>query len=284
MQQYLTSHDVANTVRMVRTLHRGSIVIVEGDTDLRVYERLVDSGNCRLIPAFGKHNALAAIRDLEVSSFRGTAAIVDSDFWLLDSVAPPGNNVLVTDSHDLESMILSSPALDRVTGELVSRGRFARLGMRIRDLLLTCALPLGYFRWLVSPTKGNVPLRFKEVPPGSFLSRGTLRPDVHRMVRVTNANSGRILANEALMSKTIAQLVSNRAHDPWHVCSGHDMVRILSFGLRTEFGNRRGRAATTDLVDAMLRLAYEASFFSTTKLRKSIADWEMANPPFKVLP
>jgi hypothetical protein len=38
----LTAHSIANTVRMIRSLHEGAFLIVEGDTDARVYKRFVN--------------------------------------------------------------------------------------------------------------------------------------------------------------------------------------------------------------------------------------------------
>ena len=46
MKQYLTPHDIANTVRMMRPVYEGSVVLVEGDSDARVYGRFVDDDHC----------------------------------------------------------------------------------------------------------------------------------------------------------------------------------------------------------------------------------------------
>ena len=65
MKNNLTPFDIANTVRMTRTLHKGAILIVEGTTDIRVYERFLSKTKCKFIPAHGKDNAIGALSILE---------------------------------------------------------------------------------------------------------------------------------------------------------------------------------------------------------------------------
>src|SRR6056297_2104977 len=96
MKKYLTADDIANSARMMRTQYRGSIMIIEGSTDMRLYKRFVDDRKCRLIPANGKENAIKVIEILERSGFEGILTIVDADFWRLDSFDFEERIVVVT--------------------------------------------------------------------------------------------------------------------------------------------------------------------------------------------
>lgn len=51
---------------------------------------------------------------LEKDAFLGVLAIVDADFDILESKLPESKNVLFTDAHDLETMIMKSFALEKV--------------------------------------------------------------------------------------------------------------------------------------------------------------------------
>jgi len=146
MRRYLTAHDLANHARMVRTQHSGTILIVEGTTDVRVYERFVNEAECKLIPANGKETAISALDILEEGGFNGVLTIVDADFWRLDNLEPASPNLLLTDSHDLEMMILYSDALDSVLSEFGLAQKITDLGKPIRDILLESGLPIGYLR------------------------------------------------------------------------------------------------------------------------------------------
>jgi hypothetical protein len=77
------------------------------------------------------------------------------------------------------------------------------------------------------------------------------------------------------------KLLSSTSHDPWHVCCGHDIVCVLSFGLRKAIGSTK--IIEPDMLEACLRLAYEHSHFCKTQLYISLQRWEAANALFIVL-
>ena len=72
-------------------------------------------------------------------------------------------------------------------------------------------------------------------------------------------------------------------YDLWQVCSGDDMIQILTIGLKNNFGTRKIKTNKSELVEAILRISYEYSYFCSTQLYKSIKEWEKANPKFKIL-
>ena len=278
-----TVYSIVNRAHMMRTQYTGTILIVEGSTDARVYRRLVSKNECRLIPATGKDKAISALELLENSGFDGVLTIVDADFQRLDCIAPNSSNLLLTDSHDLETMILHSDALDNVLSEFGSAREIANLGRPIRDILLEGGLPIGYLRWLSSPAKDNLSLKFKGLSFDKFVDEKTLRVSIDNLIGELKTNSGDSTLDENATKLKIMAL-DGEGDDPWQVCSGHDLVLILSIGFRNIFGNlRRGETVTPDQVDGMLRLAYNYSHFCLTRLHNSIKGWETANPTFRVL-
>ena len=277
-----TVYSIVNTARMMRTQYTGTILIVEGSTDARVYGRLVNETECRLIPATGKDKAISALELLENGSFDGVLTIVDADFQRLDGIEPGSSNLLLTDSHDLETMILYSDVLDNVLSEFGSAREIKKLSRPIRDILLESGLLVGYLRWLSSPTKDNLSLKFKELSFDKFVDEQTLRVSIDNLIRELKINSGNSTLDENATKLKIMTL-GGEGHDPWQVCSGHDLVQILSIGLRNIFGNHRGKSVTLEVVDGILRVAYDHSHFRLTRLHNSIKDWEKANPSFRVL-
>ena len=277
-----TVYSIVNTARMMRTQYTGTILIVEGSTDARVYGRLVSETECRLIPATGKDKAISALKLLENGGLDGVLTIVDADFWRLDGIDPNSSNLLLTDSHDLETMILYSDVLDNVLSEFGLASEINKLGRPIRDILLESGLSVGYLRWLSSPTKDNLSLKFKELSFDKFVDEQTLRVSIDNLIRELKINSrDSTLDENATKLKTMT--LDGEGHDPWQVCSGHDLVQILSIGLRNIFGNPRGKSVTLEVVDGILRVAYNYSHFRLTRLHNSIKDWEKANPSFRVL-
>ncbi|KAF5413961.1 MAG: hypothetical protein C5S48_10355 [Candidatus Methanogaster sp.] len=277
-----TVYSIVNTARMMRTQYTGTILIVEGSTDARVYGRLVSETECKLVPATGKDKAIGALKLLENGGFDGVLTIVDADFWRLDGIEPGSSNLLLTDSHDLETMVLHSDALDKVLSEFGSAREIEKLGRPIRDILLESGLSVGYLRWLSSPTKDNLSLKFKELSFDKFVDEQTLRVSIDNLIGELKINSRDSTPDENEIKLKIRTL-GGEGYDPWQVCSGHDLVQILSIGLRNIFGNPQGKSVTIEVVDGILRVAYDRPHFRLTRLHNSIKDWEKANPPFNVL-
>lgn len=73
-------------------------------------------------------------------------------------------------------------------------------------------------------------------------------------------------------------------HDPWQVCCGHDLVKILSLGLRKAIGSNKATDVEPNSLERNLRLAYEEIYFQDTKLYALIRTWESKHQPFRVLP
>ncbi len=286
MKQFVTASDIANTVRMTKSAFCGAFAIVEGDTDARMYQRFLDRSRGRGIPALGKANALGAIAILNGDGFVGIFAIVDADFWRLDGVEPPAANIFATDTHDLEAMIVSSPALETVLEEFGSERRISHLRQPVRDILIRAALPIGFIRWISSPDQDNLSFRFKHLSFQSFIltaDRDGLRTDLDRLLDEVAEDSHGVPLDRGAVKARLHALLSGNSYDPWQVCRGHDMIHVLAIGFREVFGNRDARHVSDDQVDRIMRLAYGWLSFSKTKLFGEIRKWEAANPAYPVL-
>jgi len=281
MLSYLTPADIANTVRLTRTLHTGTIVITEGDTDARVYKRLLSKTHCRIVPSNGKSIAIQVALILN-GTFSGILTIVDSDFDRLDSIPPLTVNILYTDAHDLETMLLCSLSLGKVLDELVSHSKAKKLRKPIIDLAIQACLPLGYLRWLSCPTKDNLNLRFSGILLTRFVRLPSFNTNIDLMIGEAIANTTGCTLDLAMV-KTNLQTLMGQHCDVWQVCSGHDLVEMIFVGLKSHFGNRKTRRLTLELFDSMLRVAYEKSYFRTTTLHQAIVTWQNSNPGFQVL-
>jgi len=276
-------HAVANSARMVRTLHIGTIMLVEGDTDLRLYSRFVASSSCYPIPAHGKYNAIHALGLLEADRFPGVLAVVDSDFWRLHGIVPPSANILTTDTHDLETTLFASEALDKVLTELGSPSKLKRLGRPLREVVLRKTMPLGVLRWVSSPQMDNLGLNFKDLSIPAFADPVTLQINLDKMLTAVAANSPGTPIDRANVKARITSLLANASLDPLQVCCGHDLVQMLHLSLTRNCGARQCTTLTEPMLDSILRMAYEREEFLRSQLCESIRQWERGHPPYVVL-
>ena len=285
MRESITACEIANEIRLTREQYMGTFLIVEGVSDQRVYGRFIDVHSCQVIIAHNKDNAIGTIEILDKDGFIGVLAIVDADFWRLEGKQPRSPNLFITDTHDLETMILASPALEKLVDEYGSSGKMQQLtcerAMDIRQILLEGGRHLGYLRW-VSQLKG-LSLVFEGIRFSRFVDRKTLVVDIREMITTVINKSGRYDLDEANLQLTLNdQAVSD--HNLWDVCCGHDLICILSIGLGSAFGSNKSHDVKPEKIEKVLRIAYEFTYFRTTRLYLSIQNWEKRNQPFRVFP
>ena len=135
MLDQLTSSDIANEVSMMRSVFKGTVLIVEGVSDSRLYGKFTDRENVRIIIAHSKNNVMQAVSMLrDRRKDNAVLGIIDRDMDALlgKKRSPP---LFQTDKRDLESTILASPALEAVIAEYDREVRRHREGPSLRGPL-----------------------------------------------------------------------------------------------------------------------------------------------------
>jgi hypothetical protein len=282
MFEHIDAKVIATTARMMRTGHKGTIIIVEGGADRSIYSNFVDCEECKFVVAHGKKNALEATKLLNEKNFERLITIVDADFWHLDGVEPECKNIFLTDTHDLETMILKTNILERIISELVDNSKAKKFKKHIDKLLLENSLTMGCFKWINSPTNEDLRLNFKELSYEKFIDLATFEININKFIYEVKTNSNNLSINDDEIKLKILEL-KRREFDLWQVCSGHDLTRILAIGLNNVFGFNKDGTFTSEGIEKLLRIAYNSSHFSMTILYRAIMDWESTNRSNKIL-
>lgn len=280
--QNLKPDRIANRIRLLRTQsqYTGSILIAEGDTDARVWKNLVDSTKCRVENAHNKDKAVKVLNILEQANVTGVLAIVDADFEILEGTVPLSQNLLFTDTHDLETMLLKSPALEKVLLEHGSETKIKGFGKDVRQTLLENANIIGYLRW--ASLKFDYCLKFEDLEFKKFVDERTLLLNKSKLIKTVKDKSQKLALDETEVKAKMDSL-KTETQDMWYVCCGHDMIAILSIALCKVLGSYSSKQVGRDVLEKDLRLAYESAHFRETKLYIAIQTWEQTNQPFEVL-
>ncbi len=256
-------------------------MLVEGSLDKIFYQRFVDEHACQLVCVSGKPSSklrvIAVLEILEKSSFQGVLAIVDADFDRLETSPPNSLNLLYTDSHDLETMLLDSPALDKVITEFGSQEKIAKFNRDVRTALLEAGMWVGYLLW-VSQCDG-LNLTFDGIKFSNFVDDRTLQIDELKLIREVKNKSQALSLKDEELQQRLTNKRSN-SHDRWQVCCGHHLVEILSLGLRKAIGSNKAADVEPHSLEQNLRLAYEEVYFQKTRLYLDMITWESNNQPF----
>jgi hypothetical protein len=277
VREFLTVDRDANQIRLRRSTFSGTFLLVEGSSDKVFYERFVDKIACQIVIMVGKTRAIAVIDILDRSNFDGVLAIVDADFDRLEGSVDKSVNLLLTDTHDLETMLIESPALDKVIAKFGSAEKIAKLKLDVRKSLVEAGISIGYLRW-VSQCDG-LNLTFSDLKFNRFIDEKTLQMNELDLIQeVKNKSQAFSLKTEDLQRRIAAE--DNKGFNPWQVCCGHDLVEILALGLRKTIGTMK---VESDDLERNLRLAYEEVYFRKTQLWANLRQWESNNQPYQVL-
>ncbi len=285
MEQYLNPATIANNVRMHRTQFSGSYLIVEGSKDSRLYRNHIDESACHISVALSKSNAIGALEILNAAKFPGVLAIVDSDFEKIEGTKRTMPNLLYTDHHDLEAMLFSSHAFEKVLAEFGATQKIKTheelCGSDIRTLILNLGGVIGALR--LASQRRHLALDFKGLVYSNFIDEKTLRLDLSKLIKAVKNNSNQHQLAEEQLKADVSEILGE-GNEPLQVCVGHDLTQILALGFRKAIGTNNAIDVKPESIEKLLRLSYEQPFFQSTELYASILDWQRNNPPFRITP
>lgn len=262
---------------MIRPVFKGTFLVVEGTSDCRLYAKFIDTDNVNIIVAHSKNTVIQAVRDMHMK--RDDKAVIgfvdrDMDTLIGKQDRPP---IFATDERDMETTILSSPALDDVLAEYGDRERmkaFSGKYGKIGEAVAKGACPVGLLMY-VSYKKG-MNLSFKDLDYVRFVSPASLRTDIGKLVAEVYASS----MPQRYPRSAIADQLSSLCKEwgpSWKAARGHDAVAVLRIGLRSTFGSYNSRNLTDGELGGALRLAYSREYFMASELYRSSGEWCRTN-------
>lgn len=276
----ITADTIATQVELERDNHHGPILLVEGDSDSLFFNNLIDSKSCRIVVSSGKENAIGAIEILNKEGATGVLCVVDADFHHLGVAALANNeNVVISDHHDLEILMIEDSAFDKLVKNFGSDEKVAALlatGLSVRDAIYKSCAIMGAMR-LWSIESGNN-LNFKKLKNKKyhFIDLRDLACDRDTLITsVKNASEKFNLANDAI-NNGISDVL-NRGYDVRQLCNGHDMCWVISRALRRLIGSLSEETSAPENIEKILRIGYETGNFKLTGLCQSMVAWQARN-------
>ena len=89
-------------IKIKRQDFDGSFLLVEGITDSKLFSKLLDCNSCNIRPVEGKENVIEIIKIANKILEPGILSIVDADFDHVLGCEYEHNNILRTETYDLE--------------------------------------------------------------------------------------------------------------------------------------------------------------------------------------
>jgi len=283
MKDDITASSVANSVRMKRTQNPHAFAIVEGGTDKRAYEVFTAPHACKIEIAHGKANLIAALETLQNDGVQGIIGIADADFDRVIGTKPLQDLVL-TDLHDLECMMICSDGFARIVSEFGNREKienFVGSGMSLLERIATESQKVGLVR--LASIENSLELRFDGLKFSRFVDQATLVVDEDQLLdSVFNLSRGATVSRSEVL-QIIVELQGRSELHSWQLICGHDFVELMAIGFRKALGAEKAIAVAAESLERALRLSYPREAFHRSRMFAAIEAWEDEHSPYAIL-
>lgn len=269
----------ASQIRMQRSQYKGTFVIVEGRDDNLFCRQQLSLQSCKIVVVGGKSNVIDTISILDQDKFSGVVGIVDADFDHIEERYFENINIIVTDFHDLECIQLQASGLESLVNEFGSQPKLDSFNQDIRDAILSAASPIGYLR--LYSQRNKLKLRFTNLNYSSFVDRITLKTNCNLLIREVKNRSNLQNIPNAVLAEGVRE-IKELKYDPWQICTGTDLLGVLSVGLRHILGNNNAAQVQMDRLRQVLRVAYKKEDFEKTKMSHALREWENHYKPYLI--
>lgn len=168
MQNHMTPSRIANSIQQDSDFD-GFSILVEGETDIKLYGKLTCRSMSKLKVTFGKKKMRDIYNILFERGFVRVVGIRDADFIRLsDNKYDPDypSNIFLTDNHDSEGMVIQSQAFDDFLLEVSMEDNLISFQEKYgstRDYLYGLSYPLACLRF--ANKKFDLGLAFKPANP-----------------------------------------------------------------------------------------------------------------------
>ncbi len=267
-----------------------SFLFIEGESDEKFWQSRIVEKKCCIVflvsftennkRQTGKTAVIKNIRSLNNSTIGGFLGIIDNDFDALLCL-PRENNTCVTDTHDLETLLLRSPTVfNKMLAEFGDSQLIANFEKKtqqsIQDYLIELARPFAEIEWLKQHLQPILETK------GLHKNNTILHPDTWCLSQ-TNLHAMVKARGMDIDSAPSQQLLIEIAHiDPWLLCNGHNMIDILSIGFQNgALGNNK--RAITDTIASYVRGAMDKEELYQTELCQSMFIWQNNHSPYQIL-
>jgi hypothetical protein len=269
--------DVLSEMKMTRTAFTGALLVVEGRSDAGFFYKRVAAGPKQIIIAGSKSTVIGAIQAAQAAGLIGAVGVVDDDYDSLCGVPHPSPNIVRTETRDLESLLIASPALDALLHEVADAGKVQTVeqidNCPIRQGISNRTMIFGKLRLLNRQHGWGI--NFDHFKPWRFGNKSNWQIDEAAVITLACAQTGK---TDTAMNALIAGIT---VANPYVLLHGRDTLAVLQIGLSKRIGTE---SFSVPNLCRMLRLAFNDQMAANCQVFKDLRTWEAANAPFHVLP
>lgn len=252
---------------------RGQVfVLVEGDSDIKLFRKLLPSDNCNVesIPG-GKFKLEEAVKHLLESLADNTDLIIgirDADFIKLNQQPYNTPQMFLTDYHDIEIMLLADEEVFKdFLFEYTNLG--ASQHTQLKEDVFHTIRYIGYLQWLND--QEDLRLKFESgfVDLIKFDDKDI---DLQKHTERVISKSGKKEELEpTTLINQIKELEQNNSNiDMLQLTSGHDILKTLAAYFNQK---HEGKGLKEEMLASTLRVRFTIESFQKTTLYTQLKQW-----------
>lgn len=255
-----TSGSIVAEILMLKTTHNGGFLLVEGEDDSLFWSSRTLRNSCQIIIAGGKSNVVDAAIKLDQCGDNKVLGYVDCDFDRAKGIPTASPRLTRTDTHDLETMMMSCLALDKVLVEIADLEKISifesSTKTSIFHAIVNKAIPFGRLRLLNDIRRYQV--NFQCFSPYKYFNQNNWQLDCNK------------LENDFCLAAGIQPYILQPALntlppiDYLDQIQGHDALSILAIGLKGPLGGKKSHSEKD--IASRLRMAMESQHLTSTQL------------------
>ncbi|HDX8364186.1 TPA: DUF4435 domain-containing protein [Aeromonas veronii] len=288
MEDDITPARIANSI-LQETDFQGFNLLVEGETDIKLYKKFTTKDNCKIKVTFGKQKLHQVFDILREREFNKVVGIRDADFLRLNydgSYIPDYvQDIFITDTHDAEGMIIKSNAFSDFLYEIAKDNHIIAFTNKygcIKDYLYRLSYPIACLR--LANKMFNLGLFFKPknqdgntIKYKKFICEKSLTYLGHdvlinTIVEYSNNRGSKVSDRKKILSHLEQTINSN--YDINEIINGHDLAEILCILCNKGLKSSHENIKSAPCVESMLRLSYSKEHFSSSQLYRDLQSWQ----------
>jgi hypothetical protein len=269
------THDGISTLmeRVRECAARGSVLVLEGDTDVSFFNGLLGDQCPATISAEGRINALAIAANVPTDTLLDSMVltIVDSDF---DRITMKGElfrfkdaiHVIFTDAHDLETTIISVEEVRRRVLTTVLRCTYLQ-SIDVWTRALAYQIEVSLVRLLIHQEDWGVSV--EGVPPHA-INDVAGRPNRGRLVSelFPRFESRSIDIEQGELMARLSELEDFRTDWP-QLINGHELCKSIAVYSRQLIG----RTVSYTEIESALRVSFQLKHLAAADMARQIRRW-----------
>lgn len=278
-----TADEILNEL-MMSTSFRAHFV-VEGETDRQLFDSMLkEEGVINVVPLGGGGEVVDLIIAYRKSGQTfPLLGVIDRDYRIPLGNLPSHDNLVITDLRDVECMMIDSEVFKAVLEAFGSKEKIKNIGgvRSVKSKVISIAREIALIRFY-SQKKG-MHLKLSDIEIAKFVSLKDLSLDVHKMLsHMGNKQDPRVsltVGHYAEAKEEVARAICDGSQyfsNDLMLCRGHDLIDIVSLGLRKVFGSCKDVDVRRDQLERAFRIGY-VTHIRLSSMFNTISAWISRN-------